>query len=171
MAKELRVGLVGATGLVGSMMRSILAERNFPMSEFRCFASSRSAGQTLSWRNREIVVEDVATASFDGLDVVLMSAGAGASRDYAEKIAASGAVVIDNSSAWRMHPEVPLVVSEVNPHAMNSRLKGIVANPNCTTMVAMPVIKPLHEEAGLTPPGGQHLSSSFGHRSEGCRRA
>ena len=150
MPKELSVGLVGATGLVGSMMRSILAERHFPMSEFRCFASSRSAGQTLPWGDKEIVVEDVASASFDGLDVVLMSAGAGASCDYAEKIAASGAVVIDNSSAWRMHPEVPLVVSEVNPHAINVRPKGIVANPNCTTMVAMPVIKPLHEKAGLT---------------------
>ncbi|HEY6597637.1 MAG TPA: aspartate-semialdehyde dehydrogenase [Asanoa sp.] len=146
----LRVGVVGATGQVGGVMRAILAERGFPVDELRLFASARSAGRTLPWRGAEVVVEDAATADYRGLDIALFSAGKGASKVLAPRVAAAGAVVIDNSSAWRMDPEVPLVVSEVNPAAARRRPKGIIANPNCTTMAAMPVLKPLHEEAGLT---------------------
>lgn len=144
-----RVGIVGATGLVGEMMRSILAERAFPLSELRLFASSRSAGTTLDWNGQAITVEDAATADYAGLDIVFFSAGGSTSKALAPKVAAAGAVVIDNSSAWRGDPEVPLVVSEVNPHALADLPKGIVANPNCTTMAAMPALKPLHEAAGL----------------------
>ncbi|MFC5720257.1 aspartate-semialdehyde dehydrogenase [Streptomyces gamaensis] len=146
----MRIGIVGATGQVGGVMRGILAERKFPVSELRLFASARSAGSTLPWEGREITVEDAATADYSDLDIVLFSAGGATSKALAEKVAAQGAVVIDNSSAWRRDPEVPLVVSEVNPHAVAHRPKGIIANPNCTTMAAMPVLKPLHEEAGLT---------------------
>ncbi|MFK0253500.1 aspartate-semialdehyde dehydrogenase [Streptomyces sp. NPDC090445] len=145
----MRVGIVGATGQVGGVMRSILAERKFPVDELRLFASARSAGSTLEWEGREITIEDAATADFTGLDIVLFSAGGATSKALAEKVASQGAVVIDNSSAWRKDPEVPLVVSEVNPHAIKNRPKGIIANPNCTTMAAMPVLRPLHEEAGL----------------------
>ncbi|MDT9685865.1 aspartate-semialdehyde dehydrogenase [Streptomyces sp. TRM76323] len=145
----MKVGIVGATGQVGTVMRRILAERNFPVEELRLFASARSAGSTLEWQGREITVEDAATADYTGLDIVLFSAGGTTSRALAEKVAGQGAVVIDNSSAWRRDPEVPLVVSEVNPHAIKDRPKGIIANPNCTTMAAMPVLKPLHQEAGL----------------------
>ncbi|GLF93679.1 aspartate-semialdehyde dehydrogenase [Streptomyces yaizuensis] len=146
----MRVGIVGATGQVGTVMRNILAERKFPVEELRLFASARSAGSTLTWEGREITVEDAATADFSGLDIALFSAGGATSRALAEKVAGQGVVVIDNSSAWRMDPEVPLVVSEVNPHAVKDRPKGIIANPNCTTMAAMPVLKPLAAEAGLT---------------------
>ncbi len=145
-----RIGIVGATGLVGQAMREILDERSFAASAVRFFASSRSAGQRLPWRGRELLVEDAGNADYAGLDIVLFSAGASTSRELAPKVAASGAIVIDNSSAWRMDPDVPLVVSEVNPHALRSIPKRIVANPNCTTMAAMPVLKPLHVEAGLT---------------------
>ncbi|MGQ4405052.1 aspartate-semialdehyde dehydrogenase [Streptomyces hayashii] len=141
----MRVGIVGATGQVGTVMRSILKERNFPVTELRLFASARSAGTVLDG----VTVEDAATADYTGLDIVLFSAGGATSKALAEKVASQGAVVIDNSSAWRKDPEVPLVVSEVNPHAIVDRPKGIIANPNCTTMAAMPVLKPLHEEAGL----------------------
>jgi aspartate-semialdehyde dehydrogenase len=130
-------------------MRQLLAERGFPVSELRLFASARSAGRTIDWQGTPIVVEDADTADYTGLDIALFSAGKGASKQLAPRVAAAGAVVIDNSSAWRMDPEVPLVVSEVNPHAMANRPKGIIANPNCTTMAAMPVLKPLHVEAGL----------------------
>jgi aspartate-semialdehyde dehydrogenase len=126
-------------------MRSILKERNFPVTELRLFASARSAGTVLDG----VTVEDAATADYSGLDIVLFSAGGATSKALAEKVAAQGAVVIDNSSAWRKDPAVPLVVSEVNPHAIVDRPKGIIANPNCTTMAAMPVLKPLHAEAGL----------------------
>lgn len=143
--QQLNVGIVGATGLVGSMIREILAERNFPVAKLRLFASARSAGKELDG----VVVEDAATADFAGLDIVLFSAGGSTSRELAPKAAAAGAIVIDNSSAWRSDPEVPLVVAEVNPHALANLPKGIVANPNCTTMAAMPVLKPLHVEAGL----------------------
>ena len=130
-------------------MRSILAERAFPVSEIRFFASARSAGTTLPWMGTEITVEDASTADPSRLEVVLFSAGATSSKALAPKFAAAGATVIDNSSAWRMHPDVPLVVSEVNPgEIVNARI-GIIANPNCTTMAAMPVLKPLHDEAGL----------------------
>ena len=144
-----RVGVVGATGLVGTMMRELLAERGFPVASLRLFASSRSAGTTLPWNGGEIVVEDAETADYSGLDVVFFSAGGSTSRALAPKVAAAGAIVIDNSSAWRSDPDVPLVVAEVNPQALCVIPKGIVANPNCTTMVAMPVLRPLHEAAGL----------------------
>lgn len=143
------LGIVGATGLVGEMMRRLLAERAFPLASLRLFASARSAGARLPWAGGEIVVEDAATADYAGLDIVFFSAGGATSRQLAPKVAAAGAIVIDNSSAWRQDPDVPLVVSEVNPHALGSIPKGIVANPNCTTMAAMPVLKPLHRAAGL----------------------
>ncbi|MFG2339005.1 aspartate-semialdehyde dehydrogenase [Streptomyces yangpuensis] len=146
----MRVGIVGATGQVGAVMRSILAERKFPVDELRLFASARSAGSTIEWEGREITIEDASAADYSGLDIVLFSAGGATSKALAEKVASQGAVVIDNSSAWRKDPEVPLVVSEVNPHAIKNRPKGIIANPNCTTMAAMPVLRPLHDEAGLT---------------------
>ncbi|MFE7100389.1 aspartate-semialdehyde dehydrogenase [Streptomyces erythrochromogenes] len=145
----MRVGIVGATGQVGAVVRSILAERKFPVDELRLFASARSAGSTIEWEGREITIEDASAADYTGLDIVIFSAGGATSKALAEKVAAQGAVVIDNSSAWRKDPEVPLVVSEVNPHAIKNRPKGIIANPNCTTMAAMPVLRPLHEEAGL----------------------
>ncbi|BAN04429.1 aspartate-semialdehyde dehydrogenase [Ilumatobacter coccineus] len=146
----LNVGIVGATGQVGSVMRRLLAERNFPVAELRFFASARSAGSTLTWGDHEIVVEDAEVADPSGLDIALFSAGATSSRAYADKFAAAGAVVIDNSSAFRMDPDVPLVVPEVNGHLAHNPPKGIIANPNCTTMACMPVLKPLHDEAGLT---------------------
>ncbi|MFG2137339.1 aspartate-semialdehyde dehydrogenase [Streptomyces sp. NPDC048650] len=145
----MRIGIVGATGQVGGVMRGILAERNFPVEQLRLFASARSAGRTLPWQDTEITIEDAATADYSGLDIVLFSAGGATSKALAEKVAKAGPVVIDNSSAWRRDPEVPLVVSEVNPSAITDRPKGIIANPNCTTMAAMPVLRPLHEEAGL----------------------
>jgi len=145
----MRVGVVGATGQVGAVMRAILEEREFPVDEVRLFASARSAGRTLPFRGRDVVVEDAAEADPAGIDIALFSSGATASRQLAPRFAAAGAVVVDNSSAWRMDPEVPLVVPEVNEAALSGIGKGIVANPNCTTMVAMPVLKPLHDEAGL----------------------
>ena len=144
--QKLNVGIVGATGLVGSMIREILAERNFPLASLRLFASARSAGKVLDG----VTVEDAATADFAGLDVVLFSAGGSTAKELAPKAAAAGAIVIDNSSAWRSDPDVPLVVAEVNPEALANLPKGIVANPNCTTMAAMPVLKVLHDEAGLS---------------------
>ncbi|MER7005693.1 aspartate-semialdehyde dehydrogenase [Dactylosporangium sp. NPDC000555] len=145
----MRIGIVGATGQVGSVMRHILAERRFPVDELRLFASARSAGRPIDWQDTQVTVEDAATADYAGLDIVLFSAGKGTSKELAPKVAAAGAVVIDNSSAWRMDPDVPLVVAEVNPHAAAHRPKGIIANPNCTTMAAMPVVRPLHDEAEL----------------------
>ena len=130
-------------------MRAILEERNFPVDEIRYFASARSAGTTLKWKGTDIVVEDAAVADPSGLDVALFSAGATSSKELAPKFAAAGVTVVDNSSAWRMHPDVPLVVSEVNPGEVRNAKLGIIANPNCTTMAAMPVLKPLHDEAGL----------------------
>ena len=145
----LKVGVVGATGQVGAGMREILAERNFPIDEIRFFASARSAGTTLPWGDGEIVVEDAATADPTGLDVALFSAGATMSRVQAPRFAAAGVTVIDNSSAWRKDEDVPLVVSEVNGELAQNPPKGIIANPNCTTMAAMPVLKPLHDAKGL----------------------
>ena len=130
-------------------MRALLSDRAFPVDEVRFFASARSAGRTLPWRDGEVVVEDAASADLTGLELALFSAGATSSRQLAPRFAAAGATVVDNSSAWRMDPDVPLVVAEVNPHALDSIPKGIVANPNCTTMAAMPVLKPLHVAAGL----------------------
>ena len=130
-------------------MRALLSDRAFPVDEVRFFASARSAGRALPWRDGEVVVEDAASADLTGLELALFSAGATSSRQLAPRFAAAGATVVDNSSAWRMDPAVPLVVAEVNPHALDSIPKGIVANPNCTTMAAMPVLKPLHVAAGL----------------------
>ena len=149
MSTGLRVGVVGATGQVGAVVLRLLAERSFPLSELRLFASARSAGSTLRFAGREVVVEDASTADPTGLDLAVFSAGGATSKQQAPRFAAAGAVVVDNSSAWRMDPDVPLVVSEVNPHALADARKGIVANPNCTTMAAMPVLKPLHDAAGL----------------------
>ena len=146
----MKIAVVGATGQVGTVIRAILRERNFPTDEIRFFGSSRSAGTFLDWNGQQIEVEDAATADFTGIDIALASSGATSSRILSPKLAAAGAVVVDNSSAWRMDPEVPLVVSEVNPHALRNIPKGIVANPNCTTMAAMPIIKPLHLAYGLT---------------------
>lgn len=143
------VAVVGATGQVGHVMRAMLAERDFPARSVRFFSSARSAGSVVEFRGARVEVEDVASADFSGIDVAIFSAGGAASRRYAPEFAAAGAVVVDNSSAWRGDPEVPLVVSEVNPHALRERPKGIIANPNCTTMAAMPALKVLHEEAGL----------------------
>ena len=143
------VGIVGATGLVGSMMLALLAERSFPLGSLRLFASARSAGNTVDFKGNAVTVEDADTADYAGLDIVFFSAGGSTSKRLAPKVAAAGAVVIDNSSAWRSDPDVPLVVSEVNPEALDVIPKGIVANPNCTTMAAMPVLKPLHAAAGL----------------------
>ncbi|MBA3802146.1 MAG: aspartate-semialdehyde dehydrogenase [Acidimicrobiia bacterium] len=145
----MRVGVVGATGQVGGVMRRLLDERGFPVDEIRYFASARSAGRALAWGNDDVIVEDVAVADPAGLDIALFSAGATASRGLAPAFAAAGIIVIDNSSAWRMDPDVPLVVDEVNGQLALDPPKGIIANPNCTTMVAMPVLKPLHDEAGL----------------------
>lgn len=145
----LSVAVVGATGQVGTVMREILAERAFPIRELRLFATARSAGTAVEYGGQTVIIEDVATADPAGIDIALFSAGATGSRAHAPRFAEAGAVVIDNSSAWRMDPEVPLVVSEVNPHAALNPPKGIIANPNCTTMAAMPVLKPLHEAAGL----------------------
>lgn len=146
----MNVGIFGATGMVGEVMRAVLAERQFPIDTIRYFASARSAGRKLPWRDVEIEVEDAATADYSGLHIAIFSAGATASRELAPKVAAAGAVVVDNSSAWRMDPDVPLVVPEVNESALDSIPKGIVANPNCTTMVCMAPLKALHDDAGLT---------------------
>jgi aspartate-semialdehyde dehydrogenase len=146
----IRIGVVGATGQVGAVVRQLLEERDFPVAEIRYFASARSAGTTLPWKDQQIVVEDAETADPTGLDVAIFSAGASMSKVQAPRFAAAGVLVIDNSSAWRMDPDVPLVVSEVNAHALDEVRKGIVANPNCTTMAAMPVLKVLGAEAGLT---------------------
>ena len=145
----LSVAIVGATGQVGTVMRDILGERAFPIRELRLLATARSAGTAVDFGGHTVIIEDVATANPAGIDIALFSAGATGSRAHAPRFAEAGAVVIDNSSAWRMDPEVPLVVSEVNPHAIDEAVKGIIANPNCTTMAAMPVLKPLHAEAGL----------------------
>ena len=144
-----RLGIVGATGQVGVAMRQILEQRGFPLEEIRFFASARSAGTVLPYAGREITVEDAATADPSGLDIALFSAGATTSRALAPRFADAGVTVVDNSSAFRMDPDVPLVVSEVNPGAIADARKGIIANPNCTTMAAMPVLKPLHDAAGL----------------------
>ena len=145
----LNVGVIGATGQVGGVMRRLLEQRNFPVDTIRFFSSARSAGTTLTWKGADITVEDAELADPTGVDIALFSAGATGSRALAPKYAAAGAKVIDNSSAWRMDPDVPLVVSEVNGHLALTAPKGIIANPNCTTMAAMPVLKPLHDEAGL----------------------
>ncbi len=145
----MKIGVVGATGQVGTVMRRLLAERSFPVDEIRFFASARSAGGTLAWEGVDVRIEDAAVADPGGLDIALFSAGGVTSKELAPRYAAAGVTVIDNSSAWRMDPEVPLVVAEVNGAQAHNAPKGIIANPNCTTMAAMPVLKPLHDEAGL----------------------
>jgi aspartate-semialdehyde dehydrogenase len=146
---SVRVGVVGATGQVGGVMRDVLAQRAFPVADIRFFASARSAGRTLPWQGADVTVEDADTADYAGLDIVLFAAGKFASKALAPRVAGAGAIVVDNSSAWRMDPEVPLVVSEVNPGELDDLPKGIVANPNCTTMAAMPPLAALHRAAGL----------------------
>jgi aspartate-semialdehyde dehydrogenase len=146
---EPTVAVVGATGQVGRVMRALLEPRNFPTSKVRFIATARSAGTSLPFRGGEIVVEDIETTDLSGIDIALFSAGGGTSKTWAPRFAEAGAVVVDNSSAWRKDPDVPLVVSEVNPHALANRPRGIIANPNCTTMAAMPALKVLHAEAGL----------------------
>lgn len=149
-AHGVNIGVVGATGQVGTVVRELLEQRAFPVESIRFFASARSAGSTLTWKGTQVVVEDASTADPAGLDIAIFSAGASTSRAQAPRFAAAGVTVIDNSSGWRMDPDVPLVVSEVNPHAIAEAHKGIIANPNCTTMAAMPVLKVLDAEAGLT---------------------
>ncbi|MCK0439243.1 aspartate-semialdehyde dehydrogenase [Gordonia alkaliphila] len=143
------LGVVGATGQVGGVMRQLLQDRNFPADQVRFFASPRSAGKTLPWNGGEIVIEDATTADPTGLDIALFSAGGTMSKVQAPRFAAAGATVIDNSSAWRKDDDVPLVVAEVNGELAQNPPKGIIANPNCTTMAAMPVLKPLHAAKGL----------------------
>jgi aspartate-semialdehyde dehydrogenase len=143
------IAVVGATGQVGTEVLKILNERNFPLSQLRLFASSRSAGKTIEFQGKKILVEDIEGADYSGIDIAIFSAGASTSRTYAPLFAKAGAVVIDNSSAWRLDPDVPLVVSEVNSDDLSQIRKGIIANPNCTTMAAMPALKILHDFADL----------------------
>lgn len=145
----MRLAIVGATGQVGGVMQSLLLERGVQFDDIRFFASARSAGSTINFAGRDVLVEDVATADPRGVDIVLAAAGATASKEFSPRFAAAGAIVVDNSSAWRMDPQVPLVVPEVNGDALRTIPKGIVGNPNCTTMAAMPVLHPLHHAAGL----------------------
>ncbi len=147
------VAVVGATGQVGQVMRDILVQRNFPADKVRFFASPRSAGKELEFRGEQIVVEDltqVTPESVKDVDIALFSAGGSTSKEWAPVFAEAGATVVDNSSAWRKDEDVPLIVSEVNPDAVKGLKKGIIANPNCTTMAVMPVAKALHDAAGLT---------------------
>lgn len=148
---SVNIGVVGATGQVGGVMLDLLADDpGFEIGTLRLFASARSAGKTIDFKGQPITVEDAAVADPSGLDIALFSAGGATSKAQAERFAAAGATVVDNSSAWRSDPEVPLVVSEVNPDALDEPPKGIIANPNCTTMAAMPVLKALHDKAGLS---------------------
>lgn len=149
MSKSVNVAVVGATGQVGAVVRQLLEERNFPLARIRFFASARSAGSNLTWKGEEILVEDASVADPTGIDIAIFSAGATTAKAQAPRFAAAGAVVIDNSSGFRLDPDVPLVVSEVNPHAIAAARKGIIANPNCTTMAAMPILAVLHAEASL----------------------
>jgi len=148
------IGIVGATGMVGQKILEILVERKFSVGTLRLFASARSAGKSLTWNGRSYVIEDSSKADFSSLDYVFLSAGGDTtktqvSRELCPKVVADGAIAIDNSSAWRSDPDVPLVVSEVNPEALRNIPKGIVANPNCTTMIGMVALKPLHNLATL----------------------
>ena len=148
MSRQFKVAVVGATGAVGEVMLSILAERKFPVGEIVALASERSAGGTVKFGNRDIVVKDLATFDPAGVDIALFSAGGSTSKEYAPKFAAAGAVVIDNSSAFRYEDDVPLVVSEVNPEAARQRPRGIIANPNCSTMQLVVALKPIQDAAG-----------------------
>jgi aspartate-semialdehyde dehydrogenase len=148
-AKSFVVAVAGATGAVGREMLKTLEERKFPISRLVALASKRSAGHKLPWKGGEITIEELGPRSFEGVDIALFSAGASVSREYAPIAAKSGAVVIDNSSAWRMDPEVPLVVPEVNMAAAKNRPKGIIANPNCSTIQMVVALKPLHDAARI----------------------
>ena len=149
MNKQFKVAVVGATGAVGETMLAILAERRFPVSEVVALASERSAGGSVKFGEQDIVVQDLASFDPVGIDIALFSAGGGISKDYAPKFAAAGAVVIDNSSTFRYDDDVPLVVSEVNPEQVGNRPRGIIANPNCSTMQLMVALKPLHDAAKI----------------------
>ncbi len=148
-ARRFHVAVVGATGAVGQTMLSILAERKFPISTLTLLASSRSAGQQVDFNGEKITIQDLATFDPAGVEIALFSAGGGISKEFAPKFAAAGAVVIDNSSSFRYDDDVPLVVSEVNPEAAKNRPRGIIANPNCSTMQLMPVLAPIHREYGI----------------------
>ncbi len=148
MSKEYKVGVMGATGAVGTVMLKILEERNFPIAELRPLASSRSAGKKLKFKGQDVVVQEMKEDSFQGLDIVLASAGGSVSKQFVEHVKAAGAVMIDNTSAFRMDPEVPLVVPEVNPEDA-FRHKGLIANPNCTTIIMLVALKPLHAAAKI----------------------
>ena len=150
MTKQLHVAVLGATGAVGQEMVRVLEQRELPVGRLTLLASPKSAGRTLRFRGEDVRVEAVTEAAFEGVDVALFSAGGGTSREWAPKAAARGATVIDNSSAWRMDPEVPLCVPEVNLEAARTRPKGIVANPNCSTIQMVVALKPLHDEARIT---------------------
>ncbi len=144
------VAVAGATGAVGNEMIKLLEEQNLPVASLKLLASSRSIGKTLEFRGKSLAVEELREDSFEGVDIALFSAGAAASREFAPAAANSGCVVIDNSSAWRMDPEVPLVVPEVNPHAVaDYRGKGIIANPNCSTIQMVVVLKPIYDAVGI----------------------
>ncbi len=147
--KGVNVAVLGATGQVGMVMRRVLDERDFPIKDLRFMASAHSAGTVLQYRGKDVVVEDVEKADLHGIDIAIFSAGGGTSKIWAPKFAEAGAIVVDNSSQWRMHNDVPLVVAEVNPEDLDTIPRGIVANPNCTTMACMPVLKPLADAFGL----------------------
>ncbi|MFL6592644.1 MAG: aspartate-semialdehyde dehydrogenase [Luteimonas sp.] len=149
MSRQFKVAVVGATGAVGEVMLSVLAERKFPVGELVALASERSAGGTVQFGNREVDVQDLATFDPAGVDIALFSAGGSVSKEYAPKFAAAGAVVIDNSSAFRYDDDVPLVVAEVNPQAATQRPRGIIANPNCSTMQMLVALAPIHRKAGI----------------------
>ncbi|HEU4599719.1 MAG TPA: aspartate-semialdehyde dehydrogenase, partial [Solirubrobacterales bacterium] len=143
-----RVGVLGATGLVGTTILELLADREFPVAELRLLASERSAGKVIEWQGEALSVQAVGEESIEGLDLVLSSAGGSVSAEWTPKLVAAGATVVDNTSYWRMHDDVPLVVSEVNPEALAGH-KGIIANPNCSTMQMVVALKPLHDAAGI----------------------
>lgn len=149
MSRAYKVAVVGVTGAVGEVMLSILAERNFPVGELVALASERSAGGKVRFGHRDVVVQDLATFDPVGVDIVLFSAGGSISKEFAPKFAAAGAVVIDNSSAFRNDDDVPLVVSEVNPGMVKQRPRGIIANPNCSTMQLLVALAPIHRKAGI----------------------
>ena len=149
MSKQFNVAVVGATGAVGEVMLSILAERKFPVGQIHALASERSAGGVVKFGDEEIIVRDLATFDPTGVDIALFSAGGSISKEYGPKFAAAGAVVIDNSSAFRYDDDVPLVVSEVNPDAAKQRPRGIIANPNCSTMQMVVALGPIHRKVGI----------------------
>ena len=143
------LAIAGATGAVGVEMLKCLEERDFPLSQLTLLASARSAGKTATFRGKEITIQELRHDSFDGIDIALFSAGGSISEEFGPSAAAAGAIVIDNSSAFRMDPEVPLIVPEINPEAAKSPPKGIIANPNCTTIITLMGLFPLHKKFGL----------------------